>query len=70
MLLTAPSDSFVPTWVKPVALVDIVFSAVADTVCLPYTIPKSISEGRKKKSSNSSVEDIGASAHNKIKEKT
>lgn len=45
---------FLPKWMAaPFVVVDVPLSVCADTVCLPYTIPKAISVNRKtKKSSN------------------
>ncbi|MDD2235771.1 MAG: YceK/YidQ family lipoprotein [Kiritimatiellae bacterium] len=41
---------FLPKWIAlPFVVVDVPLSACADTVCLPYTIPKAISVDKKRK---------------------
>ena len=46
------ASGFIPLWVRGLIVVDIPISAVTDTVCLPYTIPKAISEKKKQKESS------------------
>lgn len=43
------ADDVLPLWVRGMIVLDIPFSAAADTICLPYTIPKALSAEKKGK---------------------
>jgi uncharacterized protein YceK len=45
-------SEFIHPVFKTIAVVDLPFSAVADTVCLPYTIPKTVVEKKRENPSN------------------
>ncbi len=50
--VAGPPSPFLPRWVRVFGIADVPFSAVADTVCLPYTIPKAVSEKKKREESS------------------
>jgi uncharacterized protein YceK len=61
---SSEADNHVPFWIRGGTTVDILFSAVADTYCLPYTIPKAMLEEKKLK------EQIDADEQQPIQHKT
>lgn len=44
-MISEKQNEFYPIWALRIAgLIDLPFSSIADTICLPYTIPKDIKE--------------------------
>lgn len=57
-----PDSEFIHPVLKGIGVVDLPFSAAADTICLPYTIPKTIVEKNKGQLSSHTSDGISKPA--------